>query len=297
MSVAKLVSICIPAFNQTGFLKRTLDSIGNQDYRNFEVVLSDDSSTYEVAALAEHYKGMFPVKYVRNASPLGPPANWNHAIDISSGELIIVMHHDDWFSESGSLRKFVEAVNVSGAGFAFCISEILNVSTGAITHNIPPPSFLNALGKDPRVLFNNNRIGAPSAVIFKKNTLRFDDRMKYVVDIDFYIRYLAASKFVYIPEPLIVNTSHHPGQVTASSMNMDVQVGEFVLLHEKIFHSMILPLRYAPFFIRLFTTYSVENFGVLQAILGQAPRQTWYFKCLIACAGIKSKLRSTIGKR
>jgi GT2 family glycosyltransferase len=53
-----LISICIPAFKRTDFLKRLLDSIAVQTFRDYEVVLSDDSPGEEVRDFTRHYEGM-----------------------------------------------------------------------------------------------------------------------------------------------------------------------------------------------------------------------------------------------
>ena len=43
------VSICIPCYKQTVFLKRTLDSITTQSYEDFEVIVTDDTPDYSIA--------------------------------------------------------------------------------------------------------------------------------------------------------------------------------------------------------------------------------------------------------
>ena len=71
------ISICIPAYKRAQHLKRLLESIADQDYRDFEVILTDDSPDNEVAGLCNEYTDKFPLTYHRNPSALGTPANWN----------------------------------------------------------------------------------------------------------------------------------------------------------------------------------------------------------------------------
>jgi len=92
-----------------------------------------------------------------------------------------------------------------------------------------------------------NRIGPPSVTIFKKeDSLYFDRRMQWLVDIDFYIRYLKEfPPAAYIPENLVqigISTS----QVTRRSFgNPQIEIPERFLLGDKLNYSGI---RHIPVF-------------------------------------------------
>jgi len=277
------VSICIPTYNQTEFLKKTLDSLCVQTYRNFEVIISDDSTDDRVELFVNAYKDQLNLSYNRNTPSLGSPANWNKALSLSKGDLIKFIHHDDWLACNTALEEFVNVFKKnSNVNFAFCTSEILDVKENKVSYNKPPHSFLEKLKSDPRILFNDNRIGSPTAVMFKKSALRFDERIKYVVDIDFYISLLMKNKnFVFIDRPLIVNTSNHPGQVTTASLNKETQVGEYCYLYNKIYKSKIPDIALSKFFRSLFKKYSVKSLNEVEKIIGEKPKPVWYFKLLV----------------
>ena len=57
MEAAPFISICIPAYQRTAFLKRLLDSIKIQTYSNYEVVITDDSPDFDVKELVEKVIG------------------------------------------------------------------------------------------------------------------------------------------------------------------------------------------------------------------------------------------------
>jgi glycosyltransferase involved in cell wall biosynthesis len=84
------ISICIPAFERTEFLKRLLDSIVIQTFRNFEVIISDDSSSNLNEVLVKNYPSI-DIKYIKNESALGSPKNWNNAVSNASHEWIKIM--------------------------------------------------------------------------------------------------------------------------------------------------------------------------------------------------------------
>ena len=106
------VSICMPTYNQPDFLKVVLDSIVMQDFKDYEVIISDDSTNDESGKLIEKYKAKIPnLTYFRNIPSKKSPMSWNEAIKHAEGEYIKVQHSDDWFSDSTALRKFVSMLD------------------------------------------------------------------------------------------------------------------------------------------------------------------------------------------
>src|SRR5439155_18647369 len=88
MTNKPLVSICIPAYKRVEFLKRLLESISIQSFKDFEVIITDDSPTNEVYELSQAYKDKFTLFYSKNAVAVGTPENWNEAIRHAKGEWI-----------------------------------------------------------------------------------------------------------------------------------------------------------------------------------------------------------------
>ena len=63
---SKFISICIPAYKRTHFLKRLLLSIEHQSYTNYEVIIADDSNDHSVEELLKDFNGKFEIKYFKN---------------------------------------------------------------------------------------------------------------------------------------------------------------------------------------------------------------------------------------
>ena len=228
-----LISICIPAYKRVHYLKRLLDSISIQSFRDFEVVITDDSNDESVTHLLNEYKGFFPLRYQKNSVSLGTPENWNESIRIAAGEWIKLMHDDDWFESADALQLFA---NATSQGRDFIFSAYYNCY-----EERPGKELVVASGMNRRLLqdtaFNlvsTNMIGPPSVTLYRKNNIEYDKRMKWRVDIDFYIRYLGESSFFFIHQPLIdVGISEE--QVTKSCFLVpEVELPENFLLLEKM---------------------------------------------------------------
>src|SRR5882724_7330135 len=235
MAEGIFVSICIPAYKRIDFLQRLLDSIGIQTFRNFEVIVTDDSPDESVKNLCDQYQSKFLLRYYRNRNTLGTPENWNESIHKASGEWIKLMHDDDWFMNQGSLQHFVYII-AQNPSLSFVFSAFMTVDFGTDqSKNVFPGSFeLKRISRNPATLLSGNCIGPPSVVLHKKNnSILYDSRMKWLVDIDFYIRYLATTRAYYVPK-VLVNIGISENQVTKKAFgNREVEIPEHFLLLEK----------------------------------------------------------------
>src|SRR5690606_10656805 len=114
-----LISICIPAYKNEEYVKRLLDSISVQTFRDFEVIVTDDSRSTALQILCDSFRNRFPITYYANEAQLNTPGNWNRAISYAKGEWVKLMHDDDWFTGADSLQKFVEVAKSQAVDFIF----------------------------------------------------------------------------------------------------------------------------------------------------------------------------------
>jgi len=228
------ISICIPAYKRTIYLKRLLDSVSIQTFRDFEVIITDDSPGDEVKDLSEQYKNKFSLYYFKNALQLGTPENWNEAIRHAKGEWIKLMHDDDWFADENSLLEFSDAED-KNPSINFFYSAYSNI----FENNKQVPVYINSyrkkkLEENPVTLFSQNVIGPPSVTLVRNDkNFWYDKNTKWVVDIDFYIRYLKNNSAFYINR-LLINVGIHETQVTVSAFRVPgVEIPEnFYLLNK-----------------------------------------------------------------
>jgi glycosyltransferase involved in cell wall biosynthesis len=234
MSPVPFFSICIPAYKKIPYLKRLLDSIAVQSWKDFEVIVTDDSPDGSVQSLCLQYADRLPIRIFRNDPPLGTPENWNEAIRHAQGEWVKIMHDDDWFAGENSLSDFAAAIR-ENPGASLIFSAYRNVNPdGSGLDIFAPATRRRAVFRDPRVLFAGNTIGPPSCTVFRRREgALFDKDLKWLVDIDFYIQYLKDGKASYIPG-VLVYIGVNDQQVTASSFrNPGVEIPESFHLLEK----------------------------------------------------------------
>lgn len=229
------VSICIPAYNDEAGITRLIDSIKKQTFTDYEVILSDDSAE----SVAERIKNQIEAsgnnfKYFRHETHTGPADNWNNSIALASGDYIKIMHQDDFFTNEDSLKHYVELLEKTPeADMAFSGSK--EVYSDHSFDRCISASDEVSLNKTFNFLFLRNCIGAPSAIIFKKGVdVKFDSRLKWFVDIDFYMAILQSnSKYAFTREPL-VSIGHGEGQVTNTCVyNSKVLSTEGKILYKK----------------------------------------------------------------
>lgn len=229
------VSICIPAYNQIKYLQKTIDSVLVQTFTDYEIIITDDSNNSIVKDFVEAYKLPQVIHYYKNKKQLGTPENWNEAIRQASGEYIKILHHDDWLNGKNSLAKYVAMLDENPkVDFAFSATKAMSFDKDW-KHGLYQAE-LKTIEDDHLILFSNNLVGAPSNVIYRREAgLLFDKNLKWLVDIEFYIRMLDNNKnFVYSPEMLSV-TYLAEGRVSDGCANKETEVSEFLYVLNSLY--------------------------------------------------------------
>lgn len=297
------VSLCVPCYNQTDYLKKTLDSIVNQDYKDYELIISDDSTNNRVKNLVQKYSiPIGTIRYYKNSPSLGAPENWNFAIEKARGSIIKIMHHDDCFTSENSLTELVSLLERSpDADFAFCATEVIDINQGITRLHFPPKWRLELLKGFPESLFLGNIIGSPSATIFRKNAyVQFDGRYKWVVDFDFYIKILKKNPIFSFTQNVLTANVHDSHNVTNScEKNAEVDLIEHLeLFNELLKDNSTLQFRFyfLKFFLEYFAKYGITNNKYIKN-LGFKGRVPIMLKFLIFITNLRFFRLKLLGKK
>lgn len=228
-----LISICIPAFERPEFLKRLLDSIAQQVFKDFEVIITDDSSSRDNEELLFSTTYKFSIHYQRNSRSLGTPKNWMEGIKHASGHWIKIMHDDDWFTDKYALENYAAQLD-EGADVLFSGYYSLDERSGVKKNKTISLSTFQQIKKDPYRLFSNNLIGPPSVVLFRKSMQElYDPTLKWLVDLEAYVRMMRRYSCRYISLPLIT-MSYNDTQVTNSCFREpSVEIPEALYYYKK----------------------------------------------------------------
>lgn len=231
--MAPLISICIPAYERPALLKRLLDSIAKQVFKDFEVIITDDSSSRDNEELLFSTPYKFSIHYQKNSRSLGTPANWLEGIQHATGQWIKIMHDDDWFTNQYALENFAVQLD-EGADVLFSGYYAHDERNGQVKNKTITLGRYQSVKKDPFRLFANNIIGPPSVVLFRRSMHElYDTRLKWLVDLEAYIRMMRRYSCRYIPLPLIT-MSYNDSQVTNFCFrNPRVEIPEALYFYKK----------------------------------------------------------------
>ena len=106
-----LVTVYIPCRNYGRFLAQCVESVFNQLYTNWELILVDEASEDNTASIAENLRQRRPdlITVVRNLKPLGLQKLANYVLGIAKGKYTMRLDADDWLDE-GALLLMVSKI-------------------------------------------------------------------------------------------------------------------------------------------------------------------------------------------
>ena len=92
------VSICIPTYERPDLLKVAVNSCLTQTFRDFEIVISDDSPDIRTQDVVRNLSASQPIAYWRNTPGLGQAKNVNRLFNLASGEFLVLLHDDNFLT-------------------------------------------------------------------------------------------------------------------------------------------------------------------------------------------------------
>ena len=206
-----ILSVCIPAYRGAAHLGATIDSVLGQSFGDFELVIIDDNSPDDTAAVVARYTDP-RVRFMRNANNLGPEGNWNRCLSESRGKYFKLLPQDDLLMPTCLERQMavLERDTEEKIALVFCARRIVVAGDRAVTVRGYPGGKQGVIPGCTVVRrcvrFGTNLIGEPGSVMFRKSlALRvgpFDATNAYVIDLDYWFRLLLQGDAYYFPEPL-----------------------------------------------------------------------------------------------
>ncbi|WP_016953293.1 glycosyltransferase family A protein [Anabaena sp. PCC 7108] len=225
-------SVVIPVFNRVDMIKSTIDSIFNQNFDNYEVIVVDDGSTdHTIDALAQYGNN---IKILQQKNQ-GPGKARNMAIQIAQGEYIAFLDSDDiWFPwtlevYAAVIRETNKPAFLAGKAIFFSDENELNVVQG---------SQLNYTAYKDLLLSNKNANSfLTSSVTVRRDILQevggFTDKWINSEDNDLWLRLGTATGFIYINSPFVLAYRQHSNSAIAIT-NKTYEGTCYLIQQEKI---------------------------------------------------------------
>jgi len=113
------VSYIIPTYNRLEYLNEAINSCFKQNYNNFEIIVSDNSDNDLVKKLTDEFSDE-RIIYCRNSVNIGAVANWKKAIELSSGDICIILSDDDYFIDDQYTKNALEYFKDSSINLVIC---------------------------------------------------------------------------------------------------------------------------------------------------------------------------------
>lgn len=120
------ISVVIPTFNGAIFLKQAIHSVVNQNFIDFELIISDDGSTDDSISIIRSFQDPRIFLFQRNEDQKGIFLNLNYAISKSSGEYIQILCQDDVLEQDFLTKQINSFANDSNIGMVFSNVKVLN---------------------------------------------------------------------------------------------------------------------------------------------------------------------------
>ena len=212
-----LISIIVPTFNRSHFLSTTLNSILNQKYQNFELIVVDDGSTDNTPEILKKYNNKLTIIRQENK---GVSSARNLGITKAKGEYIAFCDSDDlWLPQK--LNHQIKFFKTNPQAILCYTGEIWlrnGVRVNQCKHHKKSTGWL--FEKCLKLC-----IVSPSSVMmhntFFKNIGTFDETLPACEDYDLWLRGALKYKYYFIEKPLIQKQGGHIDQLSRKYWGMD----------------------------------------------------------------------------
>jgi glycosyltransferase involved in cell wall biosynthesis len=206
------VSICIPIYKKTPFLKETVSGVVAQSYKNWELILCINSSMEIADNIRDDLSLEIQdsrIKIIVDGARRNMAENWNAAISASTGDFLKLLCHDDLLyvdcleRQVKALQEHSDAVLVSGA------RTIINSKGKPLfkRSGITKSDLYDGKKMIRRcILAGANIIGDPVCVMWRRSATDqlgyFDPSVVYCTDMEYWLRLLSIGDLYYDTDPV-----------------------------------------------------------------------------------------------
>ena len=225
-----MVSIIVPIYNAEQYLRRCVDSILNQEYTDFELLLVNDGSTDASGDICEEYGDQDPRVIVIQKENTGVSDSRNRALDRARGKYLQFLDSDDWITPDAT-RLFVRAAEEYGcdmviSDFYRVVGERLSTKgdieeEGVLTRE----EFAAHMMENPADFYYGvlwNKLYRRDIV--EEHNLRMDTDINWCEDFMFNLEYIRYAKVFYALHAPIYYYVKRKGSLASQGINISKTV-------------------------------------------------------------------------
>ena len=230
-----LVSVIMPIYKAEKYLSEALDSIFNQSFQNFEIIIVSDDTDEETMKILQYYSKNEPRLRIFHQKRKGLIESRNMCFEIARGEYLAIMDSDD-ISMSDRFQKQIDFFRQNPES-GIVGSWIVQIDTkGNKIRDIRYPITKNGIVF--HMLFHNCL--ANSSVMLKKEISlkigKYQQEMAYAEDYDYWSRAILLTEISNIPEPLVLYRIH---QQNVSSTHDELMKKRTSIIRNRLFNRII----------------------------------------------------------
>jgi glycosyltransferase involved in cell wall biosynthesis len=175
MSSQPLVSVCIPSYNGAAFIGQTIQSVLNQTFKKFELIVADDRSSDETVSIVTAFSDE-RIRFIRNESNLGLTGNWNQMLSMNLGKYVKLLCDDDILHPECLARQvaILDDHSHEGVVLTACNRNVINQQDRVVLAGrrsfgagvISGPSLIRKC-----VRRGLNLIGEPAVALFRRTAI------------------------------------------------------------------------------------------------------------------------------
>lgn len=197
------ISVIIPTHNRCDLLKNAIDSVLNQTYKDFELIIIDDASTDDTEKYINSINSD-KISYIKNRISVGGSQARNIGMENANGEYIAFLDDDDEWIYNKLEKQIALFEKDKELGLIYT-----GVKLKYEDHNITYNTIPSLRGYVFNKILIKNYIGVTPSVMIKKEVINkagnFDKSLPARQDYDFWIRICKYYKIDYVKEPLVIS--------------------------------------------------------------------------------------------
>lgn len=222
-----LISVIIPVYNSDKYLERCINSLLNQDFQDFEIILVNDGSTDNSLKICESFTFMYPqkIKLISKKTNSGASISRKCGVNESAGDYLMFVDSDDYVAPNYLSAHYLA---IQQHKFDMAISRVKRIDSDCLPQfeDIEPPRIIPAAELFAR--FFKYEFWGFCGGCYKRSLFDNIEYPSATISEDYYVKaqlFCKAKSIGYINTPLYFYEQHE-GSLSKQTLSLRA-LGEF----------------------------------------------------------------------